>query len=48
MYITRQAENVLGSMLPSRKVTIVLGARQVGKTTLVERVLQKQNTLFLI
>ncbi len=34
-------------MLASGKVGIVLGARQVGKTTLVERVLAGQDTAFL-
>jgi predicted AAA+ superfamily ATPase len=39
MYIKRHAENVLRDLLGSGKVGLVLGARQVGKTTLVERVL---------
>jgi len=34
-------------ILSSRKVGIILGARQVGKTTLVEHVLAGQNALFL-
>ena len=39
MYIQRTAESVLLTLLDGRKVVIVLGARQVGKTTLVNRVL---------
>ena len=47
MYITRTAEDTLRWMLQTRKVGLVLGARQVGKTTLVDHVLQQQNALFL-
>jgi len=39
MYIQRTAESRLLALLGGRKVVIVLGARQVGKTTLVQRVL---------
>ena len=46
-YITRTAEKTLGQMLQSPKVSIILGARQVGKTTLVEKVLGQQKTTFL-
>lgn len=39
MHIQRTSESRLVSLLEGRKVVIVLGARQVGKTTLVQRVL---------
>ena len=47
MYIRRQAEAALRSALVSGKVTLVLGARQVGKTTLVEELLRGEKTAFL-
>ena len=47
MYIKRIADGLLSRMLAGRKVVIVLGARQVGKTTLVEHVLADRNALFL-
>lgn len=47
MYIKRIAENDLHAALASGKVTLVLGARQVGKTTLVEQVLLGENARFL-
>ena len=47
MYLKRQAEDDLRQALASDKVTLVLGARQVGKTTLVERVLQGEDARFL-
>jgi hypothetical protein len=47
VYIQRQAESILRRILSGAKVGIVLGARQVGKTTLVERVLADKHTLFL-
>ena len=47
MYIKRQAENDLLQALASGKVVLVLGARQVGKTTLVEQVLQGEAARFL-
>ena len=47
MYIKRTAERPLKHMLDGRKIGIVLGARQVGKTTLVEHVLAGRNALFL-
>ena len=40
MYINRIAENKIKNFLDSPKVVIVLGARQVGKTTLIERILK--------
>jgi len=47
MYIKRQAENDLRSALSGGKVTLLLGARQVGKTTLVEELLRGEDSLFL-
>jgi predicted AAA+ superfamily ATPase len=47
MYIKRLAEPVLDSILGGGKVGVVVGARQVGKTTLVEHVLAGRRTLFL-
>jgi len=47
MYLKRQAEEDLRQALASGKVTLVLGARQVGKTTLVEQVLQGEDARFL-
>lgn len=47
MYLIRQAERTLLDILAGRKVGVILGARQVGKTTLVEHVLGRQPALFL-
>lgn len=47
MYITRIAERRLAEILDGSKVGIVLGARQVGKTTLVEHVLAGRQATFL-
>jgi hypothetical protein len=47
MYIKRAAEQMLKDMLASDKVGVILGARQVGKTTLVEHVLAGQPVVFL-
>ena len=47
MYIKRQAEADLRRALASGKVTLVLGARQVGKTTLVEQVLRGEDARYL-
>ena len=47
MYIPRIAEDRLKDILTSKKVGIILGARQVGKTTLVERVLSGAPAVFL-
>ena len=47
-YIQREAaERVLDAILSGSKVGIVLGARQVGKTTLVEHVLRGRGAVFL-
>ncbi|MCU0914779.1 MAG: ATP-binding protein [Planctomycetes bacterium] len=47
MYIRRVAEKTLVDILAGSKVGIILGARQVGKTTLVEHVLRDRNALVL-
>ena len=47
MYIKRIAEEPLGDILQSPRIGIILGARQVGKTTLVEHVLDGQSAVFL-
>src|SRR4030042_5755835 len=47
MYIQRTAESRLLGLLGGRKVVIVLGARQVGKTTLVQRVLAGREVVSL-
>jgi uncharacterized protein len=47
VYVERLAESALGRILASGKVGIVVGARQVGKTTLVEHVLAGRKALFL-
>lgn len=46
-YIPRTAEEIFLKMLLSSKIVIVLGARQVGKTTLVQRTLKDKKALFL-
>ena len=47
MYLKRQAEDDLRQALAGDKVTLVLGARQVGKTTLVEQVVRGEKARFL-
>ncbi len=47
VYLERQAEQPLRDILTGDKVGVILGARQVGKTTLVERVLVGQPVVFL-
>ncbi len=47
MYLRRQAEGDLKGAMASGKVVLVVGARQVGKTTLVEQVLQGEDARFL-
>jgi len=47
MYLKRVAEQPLQDILASDKVGVILGARQVGKTTLVEHVLAGQPAVFL-
>jgi hypothetical protein len=47
MYIKRTAEQPLKDILAGDKVGVILGARQVGKTTLVEHVLAGRSAVFL-
>ncbi len=47
MYLKRIAEQPLKDILASHKVGVILGARQVGKTTLVEHGLAGQSAVFL-
>jgi predicted AAA+ superfamily ATPase len=47
MYLARQAEGELRQAMASGKVVILLGARQVGKTTLVEQLLHGEKARFL-
>jgi len=47
MYIPRIAENNLKNALGKPKIVIILGARQVGKTTMVKHFLSNQKASFL-
>jgi len=47
MYVKRVAQEALKAILARDKVGVILGARQVGKTTLVEHVLAGQPGVFL-
>lgn len=47
MNIKREAESRLLQFLSNKKVGIILGARQVGKTTLIKSVLKNLNTVFI-
>ena len=47
MYIKRNAEDVVVRYLKSNKIVLVLGARQVGKTTLIKQILKRKGVLFL-
>lgn len=47
MFIPRQAEQILRDDLARNKVVMVLGARQVGKTTLVRHIVSGQKTTSL-
>lgn len=47
VYLKRIAERPLHEILAGGKVGVILGARQVGKTTLVEQVLAGQAAVFL-
>ena len=47
MYLKRSAETLLKNILEGDKVGIILGARQVGKTTLVKHLLQGRSAVFL-
>ncbi len=47
MYLKRLAETALREIVSGDKVGIILGARQVGKTTLIEHVVRGRGTVFL-
>lgn len=47
MYIKRLAEDKLITLFNNPKVIIMLGARQVGKTTLIKRILQRYQGVIL-
>lgn len=47
MYIQRIAENLLKKLLDGPEIVMLLGARQVGKTTLINRILQEHQGLIL-
>src|SRR3990167_9173793 len=47
MYIQRLAEAALQHSFQSSKVLIILGARQVGKTTLVQHFLRNKKVVYL-
>lgn len=47
LYIPRIAENIIRNLLKTPKIMIVLGARQVGKTTLIERLVNDKSGLIL-
>lgn len=46
MYIQREAQILMEQILKQPKVLLILGARQVGKTTMVKHVLAGRNNLF--
>lgn len=46
-YISRQAEKLINSWFSTQKVLFVLGARQVGKTTLLKKYFQNSKTTYL-
>ncbi len=47
MYIKRFAEKSIKALLNDKKIIILLGARQVGKTTLIEPIVKEKNGLLL-
>ncbi len=47
MYIDRIAADKIKANLDNQKIIILLGARQVGKTTLIKKTLQHKKTVFL-
>ena len=44
---TRTIENIISEKIDSGKAIILVGARQVGKTTLIKKILKDKNYLFL-
>jgi len=47
MYLKRLAEAALQEIISGDKIGIILGARQVGKTTLIRHVVQRRGAVFL-
>lgn len=47
MYLNRLILNEITETLDNVPVTAILGARQVGKSTLVKHILQRENTVYL-
>lgn len=47
MYIHRITEKILLDTLGSKKISIILGARQTGKTTLIKHVLSDKESVYL-
>ncbi len=47
MYIQREAEDKLKKWLLSNKILLILGARQVGKTTLIKHFLKDKKAVFI-
>jgi len=47
MYLKRLAEAALQEIISGDKIGIILGARQVGKTTLIRHVVQRRGVVFL-
>lgn len=47
MLLNRKIINKINEALESIPVTTVLGARQVGKSTLVRHILQRENSVYL-
>jgi uncharacterized protein len=46
MYINRKTEKILLDKLNSKKISIILGARQTGKTTLIKHLLAEKNSTY--
>lgn len=47
MYIKRKAEKYLEKTIQDKKILMILGARQVGKTTLIKHFLANKKVTFL-
>ena len=47
MYLKRIADSALLDIISGHKVGFILGARQVGKTTLVEHIVRDRGAVFL-
>ncbi len=41
-YINRESESILSKLLETGKIILVLGARQVGKTTLIKKIVEQR------